>query len=285
MTTMKFHFLLLPLFMLLLLFGGWRLMSAHGEVSVPRQNPATFTAKHWEGLFTAAAELPLGQRIALWADLAAVDAVYVGDPLGEGPDAKPDDGPLCDFARVDCVTYVEQVYALALSPDYAQFPDTLRRIRYKDGQIDYRWRNHYAVSDWLPANAWFIRDVTGEVGAGVTRIMRKTISRAKFFGDKGLKQYADIPDEAAETEYIPRDKVEEVLPKLKTGDLVIFVIETPGIIAGHTGIIRNPGVVSVQHASLTDKKVVISPLVDYVKSVKRFVGIKVARPFTPPAEE
>jgi len=253
-------------------------MSAHGEVSVPRQNPSAFMPKQWDGLFAMADQLPLPQRIGLWADLAAVDAIYVGDPLGEGPGAVPDPDPLNDFAHVDCVTYVEQVYALALSTDYTQFPDTLRRIRYKDGRIDYRRRNHYTVADWLPANAWFIRDVTGEVGAGVTETMHKTISRGKFFGDKGLKQYADLPDEAAETDYIPRDKVEQVLPKLKTGDLVIFVVDTPGIIAGHVGLIRNPGVVSVQHASLSDKRVMISPLADYVRSVKRFVGIKVARP-------
>jgi len=278
---MKILFASLSLVLLLMAVGGWRVMSARGEVSVPRQNPSTFAAKHWDGLFAVANGLPLPQRIGLWADLAAVDAVYVGDPLGEGPGAKPDDGPLCDFARVDCVTFVEQVYALALSEDFASFPDTLRRIRYQDGQIDYRWRNHYAVSDWLPANAWFIRDVTAEVGAGVTVTMHKTISRARFFGDKGLKQYASIPDEEASTEYIPRDKVAQVLPRLKTGDLVIFVIEAPGIIAGHVGMVRNTGVISVQHASLTDKKVVISPLADYVKSVKRFAGIKVARPFTP----
>jgi hypothetical protein len=256
-------------------------MSAHGEISVPRQNPSAFTAKHWEGLFAMAAELPLPQRIGLWADLLAVDAVYVADPLGEGPGAQPDPDPLQDFARVDCVTYVEQVYALALSTDYAQFPDTLRRIRYKNGITDFRWRNHYAVSDWLPANAWFIRDVTDEVGAGVMQTMAKTISRAKFFGDKGLKQYANIPDETATTAFIPRDQVEKVLPKLKTGDLVIFVIDAPGIIAGHVGIIRNPGVVSVQHASLSDKRVMISPLANYMSGVKRFVGIKVARPYLP----
>jgi len=256
-------------------------MPASGEISVPRQNLSAFTAKHWAGVFATVAGLPLAQRIGLWADLAAVDAAYVGDPLGEGPGAAPDSDPLNDFAHVDCVTYVEQVYALALSTDYTQFPDTLRRIRYTDGQIDYRWRNHYTVSDWLPANAWFIRDVTDEVGAGVTRTMTKTIASGKFFGDKGLQQYTDIPDEEMTTDYIPRDQIEKVLPKLKTGDMVIFVIETPGIIAGHVGLIRNPGVVSVQHASLTDKKVIISPLADYLKSVKRFTGIKVARPSMP----
>ena len=253
-------------------------MASRGEITVPRQNPAVFTAKQWTGLFATIAELPLPQRIGLWADLAAVEAEYVADPLGEGPGNGPDPDPLSDFARVDCVTYVEQVYALALAQDYAQFPDTLRRLRYRDGRIDFRWRNHYLVSDWLPANAWFIRDVTAEVGA--TQPMTKTISRGKFFAGKGLTQYAGLPDEEQTTRHIPRDQVEQALPNLRTGDLVIFVIDTPGIIAGHTGIIRHPSKIPhVQHASLNAKRVVTVPLTQYLKDApKRFVGIKIARP-------
>jgi hypothetical protein len=249
---------------------------------LPRTNLSAYTPKQWAAAFAEARELPLGARIGLWADLAAVDAEYVAGPLGEGPDAVPEPKPLSDFAHVDCVTFVEQVYALALSPDAASFPDTLRRIRYRDGKVDYRWRNHYTVSDWLPANAWFIRDVTGEVGAGLTQTMRKTISRARFFAGKGLSQYKDIPDEDAATDYIPREKAPEMLAKLRTGDLLIFVIDTPGIIAGHVGLVRNPGTLQVQHASLSRKEVVTAPLKDYLAGLPaRFVGIKVARPFDP----
>ncbi len=260
--------------------------AAWGGTSLPRANLSTFTPKQWAAAFHEARELPLGARIGLWADLAGVDATYVNGPLGEGPGATPDAGPLYDFAHVDCVTYVEQVYALALAPDYASFPDTLRRIRYRDGKVDFRWRNHYTVSDWLPANAWFIRDITGEVGAGLTQTMHKTISRAHFFAEKGLTQYRTVPDEEATTEYIPRDKAAEVLPKLHTGDMLIFVLDTPGIIAGHVGIVRNPGTLTVQHASLTHGEVVTSPLAAYVAGLPaRFLGFKVARPFEPVVAE
>ena len=255
--------------------------AAFAAGGAPQQNPATFTAKQWDGLFVTLREAPLNQRIAVWADLAAVDAAYVGDPLGEGEGATPDPGPLCDFAQVDCVTYVEQVLALALAKDQASFPDTLRRIRYRDGKIDYRARNHYFVSDWLPANNWCIRDVTAEVGGEMVKTMTKTISRKAFFAGKGVA--CDLPDEQATSPYIPREKVDAVLGRLKEGDVVIFVTSTPGIIAGHVGIVRaKNGTLYVQHASLSEKRVITSPLAKYVQNIpERFVGIKVARPFQP----
>ena len=276
--------ILFPLWALLLMgFAGDVPTPARAAASFPRQNLSRFTATHWNAAFELIAALPLPQRIACWADLAAVDSVYAADPLGEGPGNLPDADPLCDFARVDCVTYLEQVYALALSPNYAAFPDTLRRIRYRDGQVDYRWRNHYFVSDWLPANARLVRDATDEVGAGHLRAMTKTISRGKFFAGKGLPQYADLPDEEATTNYIPRGDVKAVAEKLQIGDMIVFVLDTPGIIAGHTGLIRmRNGVAFLQHASLTAKTVVTVPLAEYLRAAPaRFLGFKIARPYEP----
>lgn len=270
---------LLPLCMFLLasLSGSW------GAAAIPRQNLSRFTPAQWSATFTVAANLPLAQRMAFWADLAAVDSVYAADPLGEGPEHPPDTDPLCDFTRVDCVTYVEQVCALALSAGIKTVPDTLQKIRYRDGQLDYRWRNHYFVSDWLPANRWFIRDITDEVGTGLLKSMTKTISRGKFFAGKGLQQYADLSDEDGTTSYIPRTRVKEVAGKLHTGDLIVFVIDTKGIIAGHTGLIRmQDGKPYLQHASLSAKTVITVPLQDYLRTAPaRFLGFKIARPSTP----
>ncbi len=243
------------------------------------KNPASFTAQQWAEEFTLANRLPLARRITLWADLAAIGARYKLGPLGEGPGHMPDPGPLYDFKRVDCLTYVEQVYALALSRNHSQFLHMLQHIRYRNGQINYRWRNHYTVADWLPANAWFIHDVTDSVGAGHTQSMTKTISRATFFAENGLEQYGNIPAEQCTTSYIPRNSAAQVAGKLHTGDMVIFVISTPGIISGHVGLIRvEDGVVYVQHASLTAKKVVKVPLIRYLHDAPaHFVGFKIAR--------
>jgi len=248
-------------------------------VTMPKQNLSELTAQQWTGLFATITGLPLIQRVAHWADLAASGTSYVLGPLGEGHGHPPSTGPLYDFAHVDCVTYLEQVYALALAHSYAEFPSMLQHIRYRDSRIDFRWRNHYTVSDWLPANDWFIHDVTATMGAGVLHTMAKTISRAQFFAAHKLTQYGDIPDESASTNYIPRDKVHTILGKLHTGDMVIFVIDTPGIIAGHVGLIRvQHGTVYLQHAGQLAKTVVTLPLLDYLKSApKRTVGCKFAR--------
>ncbi len=275
--SVRFRYLL-PFMMYFVLGGAGIFSSLTGEVTLPHQNLAHLTPKQWNAAFAEMEGLALAHRVAVWADLAAVGAEYVRDPLGEGPGKLPDPDPLVDFAHVDCQTYIEQVYALTLSHNRKEFDDTLRRIRYKDGQVDFRWRNHYTVTDWLPANAWFLHDATDEVGQGMTRSMTKTISHAHFFIEKGLPQYGDIPDVEQETHYIPRAAAKDVAAQLHTGDMIILVVSNPGIIAGHVGLIRNPGVVSFQHASLTEKRVVTVPFVDYVNDMpERFVGFKVAR--------
>ena len=126
-----------------LLLPGLLLFAAVGMMwhrpvlaALPRTNPSAYSGAQWAEAFTRANPLPLPRRIALWSDLLAVDAVYVFGPLGEGPGKLPVPGPLHDFRHVDCLTYLEQVYALALSRSYAQFPAVLQHIRYKDGQID-----------------------------------------------------------------------------------------------------------------------------------------------------
>jgi hypothetical protein len=257
------------------------LAAAFAAGGAPRQNISACTAKQWDGLHATVGAAPLGQRIAVWADLAAVDAVYAADPLGEGPGAAPDADPLCDFARVDCVTYVEQVLALAQSKSQADFAEMLKRLRYKDGLVDFRARNHYFVSDWLPANAWCVRDVTAEVGGETVKTMTKTIARKAFFAGKGVT--SDVPDEQATAAYIPREAVGTVLGRLKEGDVAIFVMSTPGIIAGHVGLLRaQKGTVCLQHASQTERRVVTVPLERYLRDLPtRFVGLKVARPFEP----
>jgi D-alanyl-D-alanine carboxypeptidase/D-alanyl-D-alanine-endopeptidase (penicillin-binding protein 4) len=253
-------------------------------MTLPQQNPAEFSAAQWRSAFAAQAEMPLSQRIALWADLAAVGSIYAADPLGEGPGAVPDAGPLLDFRQVDCVTYLEQVYALALSTNRAQVDDTLRRIRYREGRVDYRWRNHFIEVDWLPANAWFIRDITEEVGAEIAVPMTRTIARGKFFRDKGLAKYADLPDETITTSYLPRAQVTQAVGAMKTGDMAIFVIDTPGYVVGHVGLLRvRNGAVYLQHASSTAKTVVTVPLLDYLaQAPARFLGLKIARPCPAP---
>ena len=47
----------------------------------------------------------------------------------------------------DCVTFCEVVLAAALARDFAEFETSLRRIRYRHGDVKWEERNHY-FADW-----------------------------------------------------------------------------------------------------------------------------------------
>jgi hypothetical protein len=61
---------------------------------------------------------------------------YAGGPLGEGDVGGPDPDPRVDLSRADCVTYLEESLALALSARRTEsdFLRILDAIRYENGR-------------------------------------------------------------------------------------------------------------------------------------------------------
>ena len=68
---------------------------------------------------------PTTEKIAVYSGLA-LGTPYARDCLGEGTEGKCDKDPLIDFTRVDCLTFCEQILALAISKDYR---DTLKNLQ------------------------------------------------------------------------------------------------------------------------------------------------------------
>jgi len=125
------------------------------------------------------------ERLAVYSERAK-GTPYMIFLLGEGPEAKYDQDPLMDFARADCMTFCEQMLALAVSDSFPQMFRRLQRIRYKDGVIRFKNRNHYTIADWLPNNAWLLQDATRRIGGQYVREMTKIIDRPAFFQRAGL---------------------------------------------------------------------------------------------------
>src|SRR5678815_3653970 len=75
---------------------------------------------------------------------------YAHSPLGEGEGQDPD--PRLRLDRVDCLTFVETVMALALSSSVEDVVHVLDSIRYRS-RPDYSGRNHLMEAEWLPSNA------------------------------------------------------------------------------------------------------------------------------------
>lgn len=211
---------------------------------------------------------------------------YADGPLGEGPAGQYDTDPLIDFARVDCVTFMEQTIALAAGHGYEDVFDLLQSIRYKDGVIDYESRNHFFVTDWIENNPFCV-EVTADLDVP-TRTIKRTISREDFFervNAPGLG--ADTPNRAEGLIVVPPQHVEQAEQTIPSPSIVVFVGKVEWLFALHTGLfIRGEdGVGRLYHASSKSGEVVAVDLGEYVKEQEgRYVGIATYR-VTAPARE
>ena len=113
------------------------------------ESPAGLDLAEATGILTQAREaLSLSERMA-WLSEYFLGRPYIEGSLGGGPDL-PEEFRVT-LEAFDCVTYIEVVLAMALSQTTDEFVDAIRRIRYKDGQVEWFSRNHYMV-DWARNN-------------------------------------------------------------------------------------------------------------------------------------
>ncbi len=78
-----------------------------------------------------------------------------------------------NLRHVDCFTFLDYVEALRLSDTVVAFKDMVKRVRYRQGIVCYKERNHF-FTDWTAGNN--VRDVTGTVGRGATRTYEKRLN-------------------------------------------------------------------------------------------------------------
>jgi hypothetical protein len=144
--------------------------------------------------------------------------------VGDGPYALLEDWPLANFKETNCMAYCEHVLALAISDNWDNFFNNLQHIRYKDGLIGMKTRNHYTMADWLPENNWILKDVSKEVGGADTREVTRTISHLRFFQNKGMDDMTYVlPDRRITLSYIPLDALAKVKDKTRTGDILALI--------------------------------------------------------------
>jgi len=207
---------------------------------------------------------------------------YVNGPLGEGEAGGLDPDPRCDFSRADCVTFLEQSLALAVADpaDPASFPAALDAVRYRDAEVSYAARNHYMTRDWIPANAWLLRDVTAEVGAGHLQRVERTIDRAAFLRDHGAEPRPGVDDaRAMAVDFVPSDALADVAPAIRNGDLVFWVGKVDGIFVVHTGLVVRgaDGSLTFRHGSSKAGKVLDESLAEYAERSTFALGFLVLR--------
>lgn len=197
---------------------------------------------------------------------------YLLGPMGEGYLGDIDTKPLVYMDSLDCVTYVEHALAMALAPSADSIFSVHQKIRYFDGQIDYSYRKHYMVADWVGAG-----DFARVVEMPGDTVIERTMPKNSFFKSKKLKYLvngAPAEDPKVSIRYLPYDKALELMSKPYEGPLLVlgvaFISKKPVIDAYHTGfVVFIPGELPrVRHASSLKKRVVEMNFVDYLKSSK-----------------
>jgi hypothetical protein len=225
----------------------------------------------WEALDDAgrAQALAALQPLAFEDRLLAASERFLGtpygiSPLGEGEGFDPD--PRLRWDRVDCVTFVEESLALALSRTPEEVLSWLDAIRYRAGHVAYASRNHLMEADWLPANreAGFVRDVTDALGGPDAVQTGKVLTKASWqsLEARALSLPASVHASGRYTfGLLPAARVLHHAPAFPNGTLLLVVREdVPAHVTriSHLGlIVQREGHTYLRHATSVGPKAVV----------------------------
>lgn len=274
--------------------------------------PARSQAPSWDdadwAVFEAKVRWAVGERLEtrpLGAAMAAIGRTFVGTPYV--PNTLEVPGPerlVVNFRGLDCVTFVENVFALARfvrSPDArallddrgaaeARYEALLTGIRYRGGRLDgYPSRLHY-FSDWIADGVvkGLLDDVTRALG-GVpdgerVHFMTRHPEAYRQLADaahvRALRE-AEERINARDRFVIPEDDVARAAPGIREGDIIALTSTVEGLDVAHAGLaVRVDGALHLMHAPLVGDSVEISsePLAERVVRIRSQDGILVARP-------
>jgi hypothetical protein len=199
-----------------------------------------------------------------------------------------------NLREFDCFTFVENVIALARYVESRQeslegFRRLLRKIRYRNGQLQgYASRLHY-FSDWIYDNQkkGIVRNVTAEIGS---RSFKKAINFMTTHPDlyplmkneANLRRMKSVERTISRRllYYIPKKFVRTLEDEIHDGDIIAITTNTEGLDVQHVGFaVRVKNRIHLLHASSAERKVVFSQqtLYQYLMQGGTRSGIMVAR--------
>lgn len=249
--------------------------------------------------------------------IAFISSYFIGansrlGPLGEGDLDVFDRDPLYSFSDFDCTTYVETVMGLSLSNNFEDFFSNLLKIRYENGIVDFKHRNHFISLDWIPNNTanGFLRDLTDQIGPSqlalayidkknwFKKLTLSSIGGREDLSDKEkiilLNRLRSLGEEFSPTlakipfiEITSILKNPEILNSIPNGSIISIVkpnLDLTSTIGTHLNVthqglaIWKQGFLTYRHASLEFGKVMDTPLLQYLGKYTldgRKVGINI----------
>ena len=171
----------------------------------------------------SSSEAALGARMRLLSD-PLVGANYVLNPTGEGQ--APDLDPIARYDAFDCLTFVEEVYALASGQSADEIDLYRQLLRYGNGSIDFENRNHFMASQWIPSAVkyGFFTDVTADYGP--TQLHIKDYDLVKWAEFKYKRSYIPLKAYPSGQHYLQTLSIEGAIQNIDTvpeGTLIVVV--------------------------------------------------------------
>jgi len=205
---------------------------------------------------------PISQRID-FISAALRGTRYQGYTLVGGP-TRPEKFVVRDDA-FDCVTFCETVLAAAIAGDRGEFDSVLRTIRYHDGVVTWRERNHYFF-EWCQHN---VENKTCRplIVPGSVQI-EKTVYWQKELGKRQFSMTV-----------IPRSAFLANKTMLASGDIVGFITQRPNLDYFHVGFIAfgKNGELLLRHASQSRRQVLDERMEPFL-AVNRVRYVTLLRP-------
>jgi hypothetical protein len=236
-----------------------------------------------------------------------IGETFVGTPYAPYTlEAPGEEGLVIELEELDCVTFVENVLALArlvqMVPDELLvartwdgqrplFARQLENIRYRGGVLEqYPSRLHY-FSEWISDNdeMGLVRDVSRELG-GIAEDEPIDFMTTHPDSYRQLGEDPAFLDELKAVEarlnaepryYIPEDRIALVEDRIQDGDIIAATSTVAGLDIAHTGIaLWKDGRLHLLHAPLAGGVVQISevPLAERIQRIGGQDGVMVARP-------
>jgi len=170
------------------------------------------------------------------------------------------------FDGFDCVTYIETIVALARASNVDDFTEWLRKIRYEQGRIQWKRRNHYMT-------LWIRNNVRKGIIRPVSIPAVPILSRERV-----LNVVPGLAAQRTRVKCVPKAAVPRLESHLQSGDLMFFVSTRKNLDVFHAGIIvRDRKSILMRHASRSRGFVVEQELSEFLKA-NRMAGVIVVRP-------
>jgi len=179
-----------------------------------------------------------------------------------------------NLSEVDCFTFIDYIEAMSLSDSFERFLENLRKVRYRNGKVDYVSRKHF-FTDWAEYEPAFVDDVTTQIGGGRDKSAVKMLNLKEdgTFYLPGIRPYH------RSVNYIPSEKIDDaVLQALKPGDYAGIYSSKQGLDVSHVGIvIKDEESIVLRHASSDRRyrKVIDQDLKEYIEEK---AGLIILRP-------